>query len=82
VPLVYPVAVLFGIDPVHFGVITCTNLAIGMYTPPFGANIFLSAGIGKLKADSVFKAAVPLIIIGVIGCLLITFVPGLSSLLL
>lgn len=82
VPLVYPVAMQFGIDPIHFGVITCTNLAMGMFTPPFGANIFLSAGMGHLKVDAVFKAALPFIFVAIIGCLIITFVPVLSSILL
>ena len=79
VPLVFPVAVKFGVNPVHFGVITCTNLAMGMYTPPFGANIFLTAGMGKLKVGSVFKAAMPLILTGILCCLLITYVPFLST---
>lgn len=82
VPLVFPVAVKFGVDPVHFGVITCTNLAMGMYTPPFGANIFLTAGMGKLKVGSVFKAAMPLILTGILCCLLVTYVPFLSTMFL
>lgn len=82
VPLVFPVAQLFGVHPVHFGVITCTNLAMGMYTPPFGANIFLTAGMGRLKVASVFRAAMPLILTGILCCLLITYLPFLSTMLL
>lgn len=79
VPLIYPVAASFGVNLVHFGVIVCTNLAIGMYTPPFGANVFLSAGMANLTVDSVFKRIVPFIIAGIIGILLITFIPFLST---
>lgn len=80
VPLVFPVAMAFGINPVHFGVITCTNLAMGMFTPPFGANIFLTASMGKQKVSSVFGAAVPLMLTGFAVCLLITYMPALSLL--
>lgn len=82
VPLVFPVAQAFGVNPVHFGVITCTNLAMGMYTPPFGANIFLTAGMGKLKVASVFRAALPLILVGILCVLLITYMPFLSTMFL
>lgn len=82
VPLVFPVAQAFGVNPVHFGVITCTNLAMGMYTPPFGANIFLTAGMGKLKVASVFRAALPLILVGILCVLLITYIPFLSTMFL
>ena len=82
VPLVYPVAVLFGVDPIHFGVITCMNLAMGMYTPPFGANVFFAASTTNQKVDDVFKATIPFAFAGIIGCLAITFFPVLSALLL
>ena len=82
VPLVFPVAQAFGVHPVHFGVITCTNLTMGMYTPPFGANIFLTAGMGRLKVASVFRAAMPLILTGILCCLLITYLPILSTMFL
>lgn len=82
VPLVFPVAQSFGVNPIHFGVITCTNLAMGMYTPPFGANIFLTAGMGRLKVASVFKSAMPLILTGILCVLLITYVPFLSTMFL
>ena len=82
VPLVFSVAQAFGVHPVHFGVITCTNLAMGMYTPPFGANIFLTAGMGRLKVASVFRAAMPLILTGILCCLLITYLPILSTMFL
>src|SRR5699024_4206214 len=47
-PLIYPAAMALGIDPVHLGIIMITNLAIGMYTPPFGLNIFVTQSISNL----------------------------------
>ena len=79
VPLVFPVSQAFGVDPIHFGVITCTNLAMGMFTPPFGANVFLMAGMGHRKVASVFRAAMPLILTGIVMCLIVTYVPFLST---
>ena len=79
VPLVFPVSQAFGVDPSDFRVITCTNLAMGMFTPPFGANVFLTAGMGHRKVASVFRAAMPLILTGIIMCLIVTYVPFLST---
>ena len=45
IPLLFPVARAAGVDPVHFGIIVTLNLAIGMYTPPFGLNLFVSGGL-------------------------------------
>ena len=80
VPLVFPVSQQFGINPIHFGVMTVTNLAMGMYTPPFGANIFLTASMGGQKVMSVFKAAVPFILTGIAMCFVVSFIPSLSLL--
>ena len=77
-PLVYPVAVKFGVNPIHFGVLSVINLSIGMVTPPFGASLFVAAGMAKIPIESMFKRAVPFIITGVIGCLIVTYVPGLT----
>lgn len=82
VPLIYPVAARFDVNLIHFGVIVCTNLAMGMFTPPFGANVFLAAGMANLTVDSVFKRIIPFIIAGIIGLLLITFIPFLSTALI
>lgn len=82
VPLIYPVAAKFDVNLVHFGVIVCTNLAMGMFTPPFGANVFLAAGMANLTVDSVFKRVIPFIIAGIIGLLLITFIPFMSTALI
>ncbi|MBQ4425892.1 MAG: TRAP transporter large permease [Lachnospiraceae bacterium] len=82
VPLLFPVAKAFGIDPVHFGVITNCNLAVGLFTPPFGTGVFLMAGKYNLSVTTVFKRCLPFILAAIIGLALITYVPGISGILL
>jgi C4-dicarboxylate transporter DctM subunit len=74
-PILLPVAVNLGIDPVHFGIIMVVNLAVGLFTPPVGVCLFISCGIAKIPITSVLKAFIPffLAMIGIL--LLITFVP-------
>lgn len=78
VPLLLPVAVELGIDPVHFGVIMIVNLAIGMLTPPFGLNLFVASGISKLSLSRVTMGVLPFVGVLIITLLIITFVPQLS----
>lgn len=82
VPLLFPVASAFGINPVHFGVITNINLAVGLFTPPFGTGVFLMAGKSNLSVGSVFKKVIPFMITAIIGILIITYVDGLSTFML
>lgn len=77
-PILTPVAMSFGIDPVHFGVILVVNLALGMFTPPLGVNLFAAAAVANVPVQRLF---LPLLFpIGmVLGCLMIiTYVPDLS----
>jgi tripartite ATP-independent transporter DctM subunit len=77
-PLLLPVAVSFGIDPVHFGIIMVINLALGMVTPPFGVNLFAAGSIAKLSLEHLIRPLLPFVAT-VLGCLLlITYVPELS----
>jgi len=82
IPLVFPVAKAFGIDAVHFGVISIVNLSIGLVTPPFGACMFVASGITNVKLDRIIKYVIPFVLTGIIGLLIITFVPVLSAILL
>ncbi|WP_295552360.1 TRAP transporter large permease [Limnohabitans sp. Rim8] len=77
-PILVPVAVHFGIDPVHLGMVMVVNLALGMVTPPFGVNLFAACTVAKISLDRVIKDLIPFI--GVImGCLiLISYVPAIS----
>lgn len=77
-PILLPIAIAFGIDPVHFGIIMIANLAIGMITPPVGINLFVGARIGQVPLEQVMKSAVPFLIIMLIVLLFITYLPAIS----
>ena len=77
-PILAPVAVHFGIDPVHFGVIMVVNLALGMITPPFGVNLFAACTVARVSLDQIIAKLIPFVLV-IVGCLLIiTYVPTLS----
>lgn len=81
VPVLLPLAQQFGIDPVHFGIITTVNLAIGMSTPPVGITLFVSSKIADTSLTSMVKPMVPLWGIMIAALMLITFYPPISMLL-
>lgn len=77
-PILVPVAMHFGIDPVHFGMIMVVNLAMGMITPPFGVNLFAACTVAKISLDKVIKDLIPFIGV-ILACLtLISYVPEIS----
>jgi len=77
-PILAPVAMHFGIDPVHFGLIMVVNLALGMITPPFGVNLFAACTVAKISLDRMIPYLIPFVLV-IIGCLMVvTFVPQLS----
>lgn len=78
VPLILPIAVSYGIDPVHLGIIFLTNLEIGYSTPPVGMNLFISCFRFKKHVIELYRATIPFIIILLIGLMLITYIPQLS----
>ncbi len=80
-PILMPVAQQVGIDPIHFGLIMCTNFAVGYITPPLGANLFVACGITGIPFGSLCKAIVPFIITMSVTVLLLTFVPQLTMFL-
>lgn len=80
-PLLLPVAVAFGVDPVHFGIIMVINLALGMITPPFGVNLFAASAISGVPLERMVRPLLPFVAT-VIACLLIiTYVPQISLVL-
>jgi C4-dicarboxylate transporter, DctM subunit len=81
-PLLLPVAKHLGVDPVHFGIVMTVNLAIGMFTPPFGINIFVAQAAFKVPAARLYPGLVPFIIINVIALMVITYNPWMSLYLL
>lgn len=78
-PLFVPVANALGIDPIHLGVVMIVNLAIGLYTPPVGVNLYVACGVAKVNLKQISKAVVPLILASLIVLLLITYIPGIST---
>lgn len=78
-PILVPVAVNFGIDPVHFGMIMIVNLAVGMVTPPVGVNLFVSCQIAKISLEEVTKGVLPFYIVLILNILLISYLPILST---
>jgi len=77
-PILAPVAMHFGVDPVHFGLIMVVNLALGMITPPFGVNLFAACTVAKIPLEQIIKHLIPFVLV-VLACLMIiTYVPELS----
>ena len=77
-PILAPVAIKFGIDPIHFGLVMVVNLALGMITPPFGVNLFAACTVAKISLDRIVTQLIPFVLV-VLGCLMvITYVPALS----
>ncbi|PLS17347.1 C4-dicarboxylate ABC transporter permease [Bacillus sp. M6-12] len=81
-PILTPVAVMFGIDPVHFGIIIIINLAIGMLTPPVGVNLFVACQIAGIRIDHIIKTLIPFYIVLLVDMALITYLPQISLWLL
>ena len=78
-PLLIPLVKAVGIDTVHFGIVFTVNLAIGLFHPPFGINIFVAQSALKLKLDeTIYRGILPFVIIYLIALALITYVPEIS----
>lgn len=77
-PLLVPIAVSLGIDPIHFGVVMTVNLAIGMFTPPFGLNIFVAQSVLGVRAAEIYRGVLPFVAVQVSALALITTIPALS----
>ena len=77
-PILAPVAMHFGIDPVHFGLIMVVNLALGMITPPFGVNLFAACTVAKISLDRIIKHLLPFVCVILVCLLVITYVPSIS----
>ncbi|WP_127523224.1 TRAP transporter large permease [Mesorhizobium sp. Z1-4] len=77
-PLLVPIAISLGIDPIHFGVIMTVNLAIGMFTPPFGLNIFVAQSVLGVPTSDIYRGVLPYMAVQIIALALITLIPALS----
>jgi len=80
-PLVFPIAIELGIDPIHLGIIMVVNMEIGMITPPVGLNLFVTSGVARMPMMSVVRAALPFLGVLFIFLILITYIPIISTFL-
>jgi tripartite ATP-independent transporter DctM subunit len=80
-PILVPVAISLGVDPIHFGIIMCVNLGIGYITPPVGVNCFLASSIFKVPANKVFRAIAPILLVQLIVLFILTYAPKISTFL-
>jgi C4-dicarboxylate transporter, DctM subunit len=77
-PILVPVAMHFGVDPVHFGLIMVINLAMGMITPPFGVNLFAACTIARISIDQIIGRLVPFIVVIFCCLMMVTYFPSIS----
>ena len=77
VPIFTPIIATYGIDPVHFGVIICINLTIGLLTPPVGAGLYIASSLGNVKLELLIKAIWPFLIASLIALTVITYWPDM-----
>jgi tripartite ATP-independent transporter DctM subunit len=78
-PMLMPIVVDFGLDPVYFGVVMIVNLCIGLITPPVGNILYVGCGISKLSVARLSRAITPNIIIMIATLILITYIPGIVT---
>ena len=78
-PLVFPIAINLGIDPIHLGIIMVVNMEIGMITPPVGLNLFVTSGVAKMPMMAVVRAALPFLAILFVFLIIVTYVPWIST---
>jgi C4-dicarboxylate transporter DctM subunit len=81
-PLLLPLVQAEGVDPIHFGIIMAVNLSIGMYTPPFGLNLFTSQAVFQRPLGTIYRGVLPFLAINFATLMVITYVPKISMVLL
>jgi C4-dicarboxylate transporter, DctM subunit len=81
-PLLLPIVRDVGVNAIHFGIIVAVNLSLGMYTPPFGLNLFSSQAIFSAPLGSIYLGVLPFLIVNFVGLMLITYIPEISLVLL
>jgi C4-dicarboxylate transporter, DctM subunit len=78
-PLVFPIAIQLGIDPIHLGIIMVVNMEIGMITPPVGLNLFVTAGVAGMSMLNIVKAAAPWLGVMFLFLIIVTYIPWIST---
>lgn len=79
IPILVPILIGVGVDMTTIGVFMTVNLAIGLFTPPVGLNLYVGAGIGKVKLEEVVRGIMPFLVCAIIALLLITYIPAISN---
>jgi C4-dicarboxylate transporter, DctM subunit len=80
-PLLLPIVRAVGVNPIHFGIIVAVNLSVGMYTPPFGLNLFSSQAIFNAPLSRIYLGVLPFLVVNFIALLIITYIPAISMVL-
>lgn len=80
-PIFLPICTGLGMNPVHFGIVLCYNLAVGTITPPVGTILFTGCKVGGVTIESVMKYLLPYFVVIAVGLLLVTYIPMLSLLI-
>ncbi|SER02248.1 TRAP transporter large permease [Thalassovita taeanensis] len=78
-PLVFPIAIQLGIDPIHLGIIMVVNMEIGMITPPVGLNLFVTSGVAGMPMMRVVRASLPFLAVLFVFLIMVTYIPILST---
>jgi C4-dicarboxylate transporter DctM subunit len=78
VPILFPVITQLGVNPVHFGMLLCVNLAVGMITPPFGVCLFVASGVAGISLEAISRRVIPFIIALIAVVLIVTYVEPVS----
>jgi C4-dicarboxylate transporter DctM subunit len=79
-PLLTPIVYAAGVDPIHFGIIVTVNLAIGLFMPPFGLNLFAANALFKTPLPDLYRGVLPFIMVYLVMLALITYVPAITLL--
>jgi len=77
-PILYPIAMQLGIDPIHLGIIMVLNMQMGLVTPPVGLNLFVTAGVANMSMEEVIQASLPWLMVLLSFLVIITYIPGIS----
>jgi C4-dicarboxylate transporter, DctM subunit len=81
-PLLLPIVTAVGVNAIHFGIIVAVNLSLGMYTPPFGLNLFSSQAIFNAPLSRIYLGVLPFLLLNFAALLIITYIPEISMVLL
>jgi C4-dicarboxylate transporter, DctM subunit len=77
-PLFMPLVMALGIDPIHFGIVMTVNIAIGMFTPPFGLNLFVAQSVLGIPLETLYRGVLPFAVVQIFALMIITYWPSLS----